>query len=178
MATPPDFTAGQVLTAAQMNAVGLWLTKTVTIGTTVSSVSVTDCFTTDYLNYRVVIGSVEGSTNLELRLQLTGLTSASYNNAVNTIGAGGTTVTNVGGNSMTYVPVGRADGGTQNSCVIDITGPFSTRRTGFMLLANGDGNVLFGGSQAVDANSRTGFSIATSTGTITGGTIKVYGYRN
>jgi hypothetical protein len=27
MATPPDFVDGQVLTAAQMNAIGLWLVR-------------------------------------------------------------------------------------------------------------------------------------------------------
>jgi hypothetical protein len=41
MATPPDFSSGAVLTAAQMNSVGLWLVKTQTVGTTVSSVAVT-----------------------------------------------------------------------------------------------------------------------------------------
>ena len=32
MATPPDFSVGQVLTAAHMDAVGLWLVKTQTKG--------------------------------------------------------------------------------------------------------------------------------------------------
>jgi hypothetical protein len=41
MATPPDFSSGAVLTAAQMNSVGLWLVKTQTVGTAVSSVAVT-----------------------------------------------------------------------------------------------------------------------------------------
>ena len=50
MATPPTFSSGSVLTAAQMNAVGLWLVKTQTVGTAVSSVSVTDVFSSNYDN--------------------------------------------------------------------------------------------------------------------------------
>ena len=37
MATPPDFSSGQVLTSSAMNSVGLWLVKTQTVGTAVSS---------------------------------------------------------------------------------------------------------------------------------------------
>jgi hypothetical protein len=54
MATPPVFSAGAVLTAAQMNAIGLWLVKTDTITSGASKV-ITDCFNTDFRNYQIVI---------------------------------------------------------------------------------------------------------------------------
>ena len=57
MATPPVFSAGSVLTAGQMNAVGLWLVKTDTI-TSGTSKEITGAFSSDYTNYRIVISNV------------------------------------------------------------------------------------------------------------------------
>jgi len=48
--TYPSFTSGDILTAADMNAVGLWLVKTQTVGTAVSSVQVTGAFSSTYDN--------------------------------------------------------------------------------------------------------------------------------
>ncbi len=48
--TYPSFSAGDILTAADMNAVGLWLVKTQTVGTAVASVTVTDAFSSTYDN--------------------------------------------------------------------------------------------------------------------------------
>jgi hypothetical protein len=53
MATPPDFTAGQILTAAQMNAVSMWKI-TETAFTNESVVLVAGCFTGDYRHYKIV----------------------------------------------------------------------------------------------------------------------------
>jgi hypothetical protein len=60
MATPPDFTTGQVLTAAQMNAVGLWHLKTVTLSTVTNNVS--NVFSSDYRAYRVVISDLNNAS--------------------------------------------------------------------------------------------------------------------
>ena len=65
MATPPVFSAGAVLTAAQMNAVGLWEIKTQTIGTGVASFEVTGAFSSDYDNYKIVINSMDASVNFQ-----------------------------------------------------------------------------------------------------------------
>jgi hypothetical protein len=70
MATPPTFSSGTVLTAAQMNAVGLWLVKTQTIGNAVSSVAVTNAFSTDYDNYKIIISGGASSAQAFLTLQL------------------------------------------------------------------------------------------------------------
>ena len=43
----PVFASGDVLNASDMNGVGLWLVKTQTIGTGVSSVVVTGAFSAD-----------------------------------------------------------------------------------------------------------------------------------
>jgi hypothetical protein len=61
MATPPVFSSGAVLTAAQMNAVGMWkITEASTIG---ASLSISNCFTSDFKNYRIV-WNIDGATNL------------------------------------------------------------------------------------------------------------------
>ena len=73
MATPPVFSAGAVLTAAQMNAVGLWLVKTDTI-TNAASKTVTSAFSTDFTAYRILITFLTGGTS-GLRLSMGATTS-------------------------------------------------------------------------------------------------------
>lgn len=80
MATPPDFTAGQVLTAAQMDKIGQWLVVNATF-TAVSAVNVNNCFTSDYENYRLIfkVDASSTSQNVAFRLRASGTDStASY----------------------------------------------------------------------------------------------------
>jgi len=155
---------------------GLVYVTSQTIGSAVSSVTISNCFSSAYDNYKIVLSNTTGSTSLDLRFQLSGLTTSVYNQAniyVNT----SSTVTGYGVTLNTYTVCGGADTGNANSFSIDVYGPFASTRTsisghGFFL----NGSMLIG-CQAVDTNSRTGFVISTSTGTITGGTISVYGYR-
>jgi hypothetical protein len=60
MATPPDFSVGQVLTSATMNQVGLWLTASGT-ATAQTNVDVVSCFTDDFENYQVIISGLSVS---------------------------------------------------------------------------------------------------------------------
>jgi hypothetical protein len=53
MATPPVFVAGQVLTAAQMNAIGMWEVKSQTAFTSASVITIDNIFTSDYTNYLI-----------------------------------------------------------------------------------------------------------------------------
>jgi len=74
----PVFTAGETLDASEMNAVGLWLVKTQTIGTGVSSVAVTSAFSTNYDTYRIVVsGGVATNTDV-MRLTLGSTTTGYY----------------------------------------------------------------------------------------------------
>ena len=64
------FTSGEILTAANTNEFlansGLVFVKSQTIGATVPSVDVTDCFSATYDAYRVVVsgGAASAATNL------------------------------------------------------------------------------------------------------------------
>lgn len=60
MATPPTFTAGSVLTAAQMNFVGLWEITSVSLSGVTNNV--TSCFSSDFTNYLVKISAINNST--------------------------------------------------------------------------------------------------------------------
>lgn len=50
--TYPVFVSGDVLTASDMNKVGMWLVTTNTF-TSVTSVTINNCFTSDYKNYKL-----------------------------------------------------------------------------------------------------------------------------
>jgi hypothetical protein len=178
MATPPDFSSGAVLTAAQMNAVGLWLVKTQTIGNAVSSVTVTGAFSTDYENYLITVSgganSINGSAlNLKLGSTTTGyyysLSYSTYNTTPAATGG-----LNVG--NWDYVGAGQTNG---LNAVIELNSPFLSKGTSVRAsISNG---TFYAGNQAGYLNnstSYTSFILATAVGTMTGGTIRVYGMRN
>ena len=82
MATPPDFVSGTVLTAAQMNDVGLWLVHSAAY-TTVSSVTINDVFTSDFRNYKLMLSQTTGATSGNVTIQFTvagTATTANYEN--------------------------------------------------------------------------------------------------
>jgi hypothetical protein len=180
MATPPDFSSGAVLTAAQMNRVGLWLVKTQTIGTAVSSVTVTDAFSADYDNYKIVVsgGVASAGTSIGLRLSASatgyyaGLIFLTYSAAA--VSAAGTN----NGTSFTFAAVGTTNSLSAN---IELLNPFNAKTTSMssQYMENsttGSGGVYNGFHNS--ATSHTAFTLVVGAGTITGGTIRVYGMRN
>jgi hypothetical protein len=179
MATPPDFVAGNVLTAAQMNKIGLWLIKTETIGTTVASVTVTDAFSADYLNYKIVVSGGIASTATTLRLTLGATTTGYYTGAVGYTFAGATSNSNEA--NTAYATLGYA-----NANVIfanfEVFQPFATKYTlmagDFIVPDTSTGLYQRRGSMLANTTSYTDFTLTNSSGTLTGGTIDVYGYRD
>ena len=180
MATPPDFVAGQVLTAAQMNGIGMWLIKTQTIGSAVSSVAVTSAFSADYDNYRIVVSGGVASGNVDLKLTLGSTATGYYYSLVYATYSTATASAAVAQNATSWVFAGSA---SADALSLDVTlgNPFATKRTTVRgILAQpyttGAGG-SFGGYLA-DNTSYTGFTITPSSGTLTGGTIFVYGLRD
>lgn len=181
MATPPDFSPGQVLTAAHMDAVGLWLVKTQTVGTGVSSVTVTDAFSADYYAYKIIISDCVGSTAMNVGLKL-GASATGYYHGVNYISTGAITTPLATGGSNEALWT-RAGAGDTNGVhfAIDIVNPNLARHTTFFGMYNFPGVPAFPGMTSgihQVSTAYTAFDIVPSTGTITGGTIRVYGYRN
>ncbi|CAB4159752.1 hypothetical protein UFOVP718_3 [uncultured Caudovirales phage] len=178
------FTAGQVLTAAQLTDLqansGLQFIKSQTIGSGVSSVTVSGAFSTTYDNYKIIVsGGVASATNT-LNMTL-GSTTSGYGR-MQALYAYNTTTLTVDSSDFASPFVVVAGGSTNGlSGTIEIFNPFTASATSFYassqgLIASGAFAVrtLFGA--LLNTTSYTAFTLTTSTGTITGGTISVYGY--
>lgn len=81
MATPPDFVAGQVLTAAQMNQIGLWRVAGASFTTATSFSLPNNTFTADFSNYKIliVITAVTADVAITGRLRTAGSDNATTN---------------------------------------------------------------------------------------------------
>ncbi len=176
--TYPSFVQGEKFRAADANAVGLWLVKTQTIGSAVSSVTVSDAFSANYDNYRIVIQGGSASTNAGYLTMQLGSTVTNYRYDFISANLAGATPTSSGSVGAANFPtVGFKSSSIMAS--IEVVGPFAATMTMVSCPAGQTGNNMgwMTGVQ-IDATSFTAFTIGASTGTITGGTIRVYGYRN
>ena len=185
------YTAGEVLTAQSLNdnlayAVtvpastpgGLVFIKSEVIGTTVGSVTVSDAFSATYNNYLITVSGVISSTNTYVNMTL-GATTSNYYYAVN-----GLTYANVASNSGS-ANVAFFFGGWVNPAGsfmdINFNSPFLSIRTGLSMITtsfNTDGVMYHGGGFLNNTTSYTAFTLTPNAGTLTGGTIRVYGYAN
>lgn len=156
---------------------GLTLIKAQTIGSTVSSVQVTSAFNSNYDNYKILISGGAASTNLVLRLAM-GATATGYYQSLINGSYSTTTLTNNNVNnatSWTYAGYGGANGLVAS---FDVISPNLAKIT-FMggLYADNAGSGYLSG-YLNNTTQYTDFTITTSTGTVTGGTIFVFGYQN
>jgi len=157
----------------------------------VSSVSVNNCFTSTYDNYRITLTFTAASTDLNVRLRLraSGSDNSTSNYDSQLLYVTGTTVTgqqNTGtsGNTQWGLFGGfESDQPTASHMIADIVGPQLTSYTKLsgtaVVLGTADGftyNMLLG-NMFKATTAFDGFSLLTSTGTISG-TVRVYGYRN
>jgi hypothetical protein len=157
--------------------------KADTIGSGVSSHVWTGTFSSTYDSYRIVVSGGVASTATRLRLQL-GTDTANHNSNAFT----GNYTTNgltgsVAGNVAYFDYIGAATTSTISG-IIDLEGPFIAKQT--MMTSTGEKNGTAGstgGTGSVTtgihtaATSFTTFNIKPASGTITGGTVAVYGYR-
>jgi hypothetical protein len=159
-----------------MNQVGLWLVKTQTVGSAVSSVTVTDAFNADFVSYKIIYSGGTSSTNTDYAMRLGGSTTA-YNGVMVYGIVGGSTLFASLNNAASFNFVGGAQASQQGHVSVELHGPHLATFTKFR---NGSyqANLAFGsvnGDHRV-ATSFTDFTIIVNSGTITGGTISVYGY--
>ena len=178
------FVAGQVLTAAQLNdsyaAVGgLRLIKTQTIGTAVSTVEVTSAFSSTYDNYVITVngGAASGSGELTLKL---GSTATGYYTGTSRViyGGAGQSLSSTNAATFTYAGNISANG---IFTTIQLLGPNTATRTMFSAASGSTATnevSQFAAGFLNDTTQYTAFTLGTSAGTMTGGTIRVYGYAN
>ena len=173
------FTTGEVLTAADTNTYlansGLVFVKSQTVGSGVSSVTVADAFSATYDNYVITLsgGAANGDNGLFMQL---GATDTGYRYTMIYSTYSGTPLQAGSATSSTWSYVGSSSNPTAGA-YITVQNPFlaqhsfvqsSTATNGFAGLTTG---VL------PNTNSYTAFNLGALTGTLTGGTITVYGYR-
>jgi len=167
------------LRAADMNAVGLWLVKTQTIGSTVSSVTVTNVFSADYENYRIVITGGVASTTSNLSLQIGAATTGYYAALTGLTYAGGANSSALS-NGGSFTLAGNASTNSI-SLQVDVFAPQLAKQTwivgNYIGLGTGQSANFYAG-MLNNSTQYTEFTITPSTGTLTGGTIRVYGFRN
>lgn len=156
----------------------LELVKVQTVGSAVASVTVSDCFSSTYDNYRLIVQGVVCSQAANITFQFSGITS-------NTYLMGGTFFTYASATASGYGPsatnVWAAFGyaGTTNSHICaDIFAPFASTTKAMFTQASSTTNYYSFGGTCTSTTSATGFVLGLSAGTMTGGTIRVYGYRN
>jgi hypothetical protein len=173
------FTTGEVLTAADTNTYlansGLVFVSSTTVGSAVSSVTVSDAFSATYDNYLIVLsgGASTGETNLPLRL---GSKTTNYKAQLIYVNWG-STILAVGSStatSFTYAASSRTNG---MQGAITLINPFLAKNTYINSTWQADADTGFNTGQTNDTTSYTAFTFLVAGGTITGGTITVYGYR-
>lgn len=179
MAVPPNFVAGQVLTAAQMDKIAMWTVYPKTTFTSVSAITRDSIFTADYDNYMIDITftkSVDLSISYQERVGGVTANTAYYNAGLACLFSANTVAyfpRSNNASSAQISPVGLVQG---NVVRLFIANPFTTTQTqlaGYF----GDLNFttyFFGGGHNV-ATAYDGFTITTSAGTISGN-YEIYGY--
>jgi hypothetical protein len=157
----------------------LELVKTQAIGTGVSTVTVSDAFSSKYDNYKIIVSGGSASNDGYLALSFSGsstgysmfMTYAAFNTNTN-IGAGIS-------NSSSWVYSGSTQTSQYAALNAELINPFLprfTRMTASPVAITATETGISTGIHAV-ATSYTGFNVFTTAGTLTGGTVYVYGYR-
>ena len=176
------FTTGEVLTAADTNTYlansGLVFVKSQTIGSGVTSVTVSNAFSATYDNYRILVNTT-GSLAQSIGCRLDG-SSTAYAQFVIYGDLGSNAVLGFQQTSGSEFRFVGGSSSTSNSSIacFDLLNPFAAAYTRMpsgpyfesnsMGTSNGEHRV---------ATSYTGLVIVSGNGTFTGGTITVYGYR-
>lgn len=175
------FTDNTALPASDINTflanAGLVHVKSQTIGSAVSSVTVTNAFNSTYDNYKIVVSAgTPSNASGSLQLKLGSSTTAYYSGLwyAAWASATGTLLTVNNGASWLYAIASDTNGmGGQ----IDIFSPNLakyTRMSGFYMRDDLGGPTW--GIHAV-GTAYTECTLTVSVGTLTGGTIDIYGYR-
>ena len=148
----------------------------ITIGSGNTIVSVSNAFSTNYDNYKILIQNTLSSTLNGVRLQLGSSTGSTYSTANMNIGYTSASVTPEVSSNATQWSIGTGQGLT--SVTLDLISPFLATDSQIMAQSSCDTFVSWrSGRDSADISS-TGFVLSLTSGNFTGGTIRVYGYRN
>ena len=185
--TFPSFSAGDVLTATDMNSVGMWeiTSGTVTSGT---SFDLTSVFTSDYDSYKLVLTQIRTNASggsIQLRMLASGtpaITGYYYGvTAVDT--AAGTSAVFRGNNATIMETLSVQNGAVSGMVSCEIHSPFTTQYTSFngqsvdSRAAGSYSGISYAG-QLANSTSYNGIRVLLSANSLTNCNYKLYGYRN
>ena len=152
---------------------GLEFISSTAVGTAVASVTVSGIFNSTYDSYRIhMTGGTNTVNGAKLRLALSGSSAAYYGGGIQTLFSSGAVSSNWDNNIARFESIAN-----NSELYANVYNPFLTRSTrvgGEFFTTTAAGHYA---GYILDANSSTGFTISTASGTLTGGTINVYGYR-
>jgi hypothetical protein len=172
------FTAGSVLTADDTNTYlansGLVYVTSATIGTGVGSVVVSNAFSSTYDNYKIIVNGGIGSSSQAIQLKLGSSTASYYQYLAYWSYVGGVPSAAGVNNQSQWDYVGESSANS-NVVNIDVINPNLAKFSYFGGAYTGTVAGTVGGYHGV-ATAYTSFTLSTG-GTMTGGTITVYGYR-
>jgi len=180
------FTVGSVLTASDTNTYlansGLVYVTQVTVGSGVSSVNVTSCFSSTYDNYVLSYSGISVSnTGVPITFKLlsgtTPTTSGFYGNTYYcSVGLSGA-ISNAGTSNSAFTEGPSVTTAYANAGVVQIQNSYLAQATQFQYSGNDQTFWRLGSSYHNANTSYNGIQVVPWTGTFTGGTITIYGYR-
>jgi hypothetical protein len=172
----PDFSPGEILTAGAMDSIGLWLVKTQAVPAGGSAFTVTDAFSANYDNYRIVFNNIGGTAGFSAFMTINGSAGATYRWAGRFWGYGLAAGDGSSGGSTTGgFWLGIMGAGL--SGVVDLEAPFLATATKQTAQTSGDTYTNAVGGYDTNPASSTAFTVTLSAGTLTAGTVSVYGYK-
>jgi len=158
----------------------LTLISATTIGSAVASVVVSGAFSATYDAYKIVISNTTSSASVGINMTLGATATGYYYVSSAASFATGNYSTQIGAANAAAWTITGNTGGATFSTGLDINSPFLTSRTFFngsyVSTAGGAAGALAG--YLDNTTSYTAFTVAPASGTLTGGTIRVYGYSN
>jgi hypothetical protein len=141
---------------------------------------VTDAFSSDFDNYKIVVSDGAGSTGGATLNMTLGATATGYYFAAIAMNFATASLTSLNGNNTTsWSRAGIANTNNINA-EIELFSPNLAKRThynGQYVQTVTGGNALVGGGLLDNATQYTDFTLTAASGTLTGGTIRVYGYK-
>jgi hypothetical protein len=154
---------------------GMRLVKKQTIGAAVSSVTVTAAFSATYENYLVLVsGGSSSAANALLGMTLGAASTGYYEVRPRWSIAGAASVFTTNNGNIFYTGMASTNG-IKMSC--NLMSPFTAKNTthesGMVNFTTS--NLDFSYGYLNDTNSYTAFTLTPTTGTLTGGTVYVYG---
>lgn len=154
---------------------GLQLVKKQTIGSGVSTVTVTNAFSATYENYKIVISGGVGSTASNLQLKL-GASATQYYAGLMYVNFTAPTYNGANQNNESMWAFMGAQDTNALRFNVDLLAPYLAKFSAASGPYMSEGGAGFVAGQHKVATSYTDFAITAGAGTMTGGTIYVYGY--